>query len=237
VLQAGLTIVGAGLFSFLVVDAVVGATTTAAGVGLVLIGALLPARLQRVGQPATRLDAFAPEWQFAEFHERYVAAPPARVFRAIRDLEAGEIRFFHALTWLRRLGRPYPAGILNAPDGEPLIDVAVRGGFVLLAEDPPREVVIGMVVVGRDRVGPTPLSPSDYRSLVGPGFAKGTANFHITPEGTGCRVTTETRVHATSAAARRSFGVYWRIIQPGSAFIRRMWLRAIAKRAEGGEAS
>jgi len=38
---------------------------------------------------------------------------------------------------------------------------------------------------------------------------------------------------ATSDAARRSFGVYWRIIQPGSGFIRRMWLRAIQVRAEG----
>jgi hypothetical protein len=38
-----------------------------------------------------------------------------------------------------------------------------------------------------------------------------------------------------SGAARRRV-MYWRIIQPGSAFIRRMWLRAIQKRAEGSPA-
>jgi hypothetical protein len=235
-LQAGLTLVVAGLFAFLVFDAVVASTLTAAGVGLVALGALLPARLQRVAPPASLLDAFAPEWQFAERHERVVAAPPARVYRALRELEAREIRFFHLLTWLRRFGRPLPPGILNPPDGVPLIDAAVRGGFVLLGEDAPREIVVGMVVVGRDRVG-APLSPAVYQALSGPGFAKGTMSFHVAPAGAGSRVVTETRVHATSGDARRSFGVYWRIIQPGSAFIRRMWLRAIARRAEGGEAS
>jgi hypothetical protein len=34
------------------------------------------------------------------------------------------------------------------------------------------------------------------------------------------------------AAARRKFGAYWLVICPGSALIRRMWLRAIERRAE-----
>ncbi|HXT21641.1 MAG TPA: hypothetical protein VN923_12895, partial [Thermoanaerobaculia bacterium] len=47
------------------------------------------------------------------------------------------------------------------------------------------------------------------------------------------RVTTETRVFATDDHARRRFAAYWRTIYPGSALIRRMWLRAIRARAEG----
>jgi len=230
--QAGLTLIVAGLAATLVVDASLGLVLVTAGVGAALAGSFLPAPPHRVAQPASILDEFAPEWHFSELHERHVAAPPERVYRVIRELEAGQIRFFHFLTWLRRLGRPLPPGILNAPKGEPLIDVAVRGGFVLLGDDPPREIVVGMVVVGQDRLTP-PLSAADYRGLVGPGFAKGTMSFRVTPDGGGSRVTTETRVHATSDAARRSFGVYWRIIQPGSGFIRRMWLRAIQVRAEG----
>jgi hypothetical protein len=42
----------------------------------------------------------------------------------------------------------------------------------------------------------------------------------------------ETRVHTTDAAAERRFAAYWRLIYPGSAFIRRMWLEAIRQRAE-----
>jgi hypothetical protein len=45
-------------------------------------------------------------------------------------------------------------------------------------------------------------------------------------------LTTETRVYATDPAARRRFARYWRVIYPGSSLIRRMWLRAIRKRAE-----
>jgi len=50
-----------------------------------------------------------------------------------------------------------------------------------------------------------------------------------------CTVTTETRVYATDASSRRRFATYWRLIYPGSALIRRMWLRAVKHRAETAE--
>ena len=58
-------------------------------------------------------------------------------------------------------------------------------------------------------------------------------NFLIRPDGSGGSVlSTETRVFATDAAAHRAFATYWRTIYPGSAIIRRMWLRAIKQHAE-----
>jgi hypothetical protein len=57
-------------------------------------------------------------------------------------------------------------------------------------------------------------------------------NFRVTPDGAGgSMVSTETRVFASDASARRRFAAYWRLIYPGSATIRRMWLRAIERRA------
>jgi hypothetical protein len=41
-------------------------------------------------------------------------------------------------------------------------------------------------------------------------------------------------VFANSSGARRRFAVYWRLIYPGSAIIRRMWLGAIERRALTG---
>ena len=59
-------------------------------------------------------------------------------------------------------------------------------------------------------------------------------NFRMEDEGGGwTRLTTETRIYATDASARRRFAAYWRLIYPGSALIRRTWLRAIRERAEG----
>jgi hypothetical protein len=57
-------------------------------------------------------------------------------------------------------------------------------------------------------------------------------NFHLEDEDRGTRLVTETRVRATDAAAERRFAAYWRLIYPGSAFIRRMWLDAIRRKAE-----
>ena len=67
-----------------------------------------------------------------------------------------------------------------------------------------------------------------------PGFAKAVLNFHVLEAGEHTLLTTETRVQATSEEARRVFRRYWRIVMPGSALIRRAWLRAIRRRAERG---
>jgi hypothetical protein len=56
-------------------------------------------------------------------------------------------------------------------------------------------------------------------------------DFVARPEGPGCLLTTETRVHATTARARRRFRLYWLVVGPFSALVRRRWLRAIARAA------
>lgn len=200
------------------------------GVLLILIGLFAPAPESRVNRPGTRLDEFAPVWQFRELHTIRVVAPPARVFEAIRSVRADEIFLFRALTWLRRGGRPLPESILNAGDREPLIDLALRGGFVRLADDAPRELVIG-TAVHTPRGARDSLSPRLFLRPP-PGYALAAMNFLVTPDGPDASiVSTETRVFANGASTRRRFGAYWRIIYPGSAIIRRMWLRAIEKRA------
>ena len=47
----------------------------------------------------------------------------------------------------------------------------------------------------------------------------------------GSRLTTETTVDPSDAAARRRFLRYWRVIGPFSGLVRRSWLRAAARRA------
>jgi hypothetical protein len=113
----------------------------------------------------------------------------------------------------------------------PVLDAALAGGGILLAEAPPREIVFGLIVIGGERMT-RPVSSDAFRGLSGPGFAKAAMNFLVEADAHGgSLVTTETRIHATDRNSVRRFGVYWRIIQPGSALIRRMWLRAIERRA------
>ena len=76
-------------------------------------------------------------------------------------------------------------------------------------------------------------SAEDFKAIREPGFAIAAMNFLIEDAGPGaCTVTTETRVYAIDAPERRRFARYWRVIYPGSALIRRMWLRAVKRRAE-----
>ncbi len=191
-----------------------------------------PASEARAPRIATRLDEFLPVWQFHEVHTRRIAASPDRVFQAIRTVRADEIALFHTLTWIRRGGRPVPRSILDAGSTEPIVDVATRTGFVRLAEDAPGELVIGTIFMPP---GPRPLpTPELFRKPPPSAYALVAMNFLVTPESSeGSVISTETRVFATSAAARSRFAVYWRLIYPGSAIIRRMWLRAIERRAVG----
>ena len=202
-------------------------------VGLTIAVAWLvfPVREKRVTRVATRLDEFMPVWQFSERHSIEIAVPPSRTFAAMKAVTADEIFLFRALTWIRRGGRRLPESILNAGKDKPLIDVATRSGFIGLADDAPRELVIGTVVKrpAGARVG---LSEDVFRKPLPPGFAIAAMNFLVTPNGSGgSTVSTETRVFANNDAAKRGFARYWRVIYPGSALIRRMWLRAIKRRA------
>jgi hypothetical protein len=183
----------------------------------------------------TLLDRFAPSWHFRERHHLTVRAAPDQAYRALRAVTAREVRLFRTLVWLRRLGRAGPATILNPPPDEPLLDVATRSGFLLLAEAPGREIVIGTVVIAPAGAA-RPVEPEAYRTLSGRGWARGTMNFRVEPlETSRCVVTTETRVHASDALTRWRFGAYWVLIRAGSGLIRRMWLRAIARRARSAE--
>jgi hypothetical protein len=182
---------------------------------------------------ASELDRVAPSYHFQEVHRTTVRATTDRTYRAIKEVTASEILFFRELTWLRRLGRPGPENILNAPERRPLLDVATRTTFITLA-DSPREIVVGTVVIAPPNARARPVNADEFVALAArPGHALATMNFVVTARADGsCEVSTETRVYATDESARRRFAAYWRLINLGSAFIRLMWLRAIKRRAE-----
>ena len=115
-----------------------------------------------------------------------------------------------------------------------MLDVATQTTFVLLEDEAPRELVIGTVIAApRAARGSGRLEPDLFRKTLLPGVVLAAMNFIVTPaEDGGSTIATETRIYANSPAALRRFGIYWRLIHPGSDIIRRMWLRAIARRAE-----
>lgn len=200
------------------------------GVSSIALGMNLPVRETRVAAPRTRLDEFAPAYQFHEWHTTTVNAPPERVYAAVKNVEPDEILAYRALTWIRRFGRSGKPSILNPTAHQPLVQTALRTGFLQLADDPGKEFVFGFagspMLVSK-------VTPENFKVLHGPFLAKVTMNFRIDPiDATHCILTTETRIYGSDGDAQRFFAPYWRVIYPGSAFMRRMWLRAIRQRAE-----
>ncbi len=190
-----------------------GARTAVFGLAVATLALAWPVREKRVTTRTTRLDELMPVYQFDERHETHVAAPPERVLEAVRAVRADEILLFRTLTSIRRFGRPGPESILNAPEQQPLLDVATRTSFRYVVNEP-QEIVVATTVIR-------------------PHAAEAMMNFLITTDGRGgTLLSTETRVYANTDDARRRFATYWRIIRPGSDIIRRMWLRAIKRRAE-----
>jgi hypothetical protein len=182
------------------------------------------------------LDDALPQYDFHETHATWVAAPPERALAAAEEVTLAEIPVARALLALRALPalvsrkRAAPLSVER-----PIRELLESNGFVRLGEEPGREVVYGVAGAFWRPVGNRPIALGDaaaFAAFVDPGNAKAALAFRVEAENGGARLTTETRVAATDAAAHRSFGRYWRVIRPGSGLIRRAWLGAAQRRAE-----
>jgi hypothetical protein len=182
------------------------------------------------------LDAIMPAWDVRDAHRLRIDAPPERVYAAVKAVTVADVPVMMFLLRVRGL----PARLAGRRSrvrqaDRPLLEGILGEGFVLLAERPNQELVVGTIgqfwrLRGGDRRGFD--DAAGFAGFDEAGFAKAAMNFALRPVGGGTLLSTETRVVATDAAARRAFRRYWRVIYPGSALIRWVWLRAIKRRAE-----
>lgn len=187
------------------------------------------------------LDDFLPTFDFTEVHVVNVHAPRERIFRALQDLTPAEITLVRTLFALRSLlVRLLGKGTMGFVETQPFLQQALRSGFILLAESPNQELVLGTIGQFWKITGSVPVrlaEASEFLTFHHPGYAKAAMNFSLeeTPGVPSISVRTETRILIPYPAARKKFARYWRVIYPGSALIRRRWLRAIKRRAEQGQ--
>jgi hypothetical protein len=178
-----------------------------------------------------RLDELLPEYEFAERHTTRVHAAPAAVLAAVKAATPGEMPFVRGLFALRSgpalltRGR----GLPRAKD-RPLAEQMIEFGFVTLVERED-ELVLGYVGQPWKLAGGSMprLSAEQWHAFAEPGYAKAIVSFRASES----VLETWTRVHLTDAASRRRFAFYWRLIRPWSGLIRRNWLRAARRRADG----
>jgi hypothetical protein len=184
------------------------------------------------------LDEFMPEYDVHEIHAIQIHAPPARIYAAIHEVSVSDLGVANGLVFLRSLpsllrGKAPPS---SRRTSKPLFKLSPNSNFFLLAEEPSRELVIGFVgkfwkPAGREWHRCS--GSEEFVEFDDPDFAKAAWNLYIDREADGwCRLSTETRVLGTDPQARRKFKAYWSVIYPGSAYLRRVLLKAIKRRAE-----
>jgi len=191
------------------------------------------------------LDHWMPVYDVSASYDITVRASPEAVYRALWETDFRRELLIRALLTLRSL----PGLMLHprAPkrrmqdrrgrEGEGLRGILGGDGFVLLAESPGEELVLG--VTGRFWTPSAKLVPSSaatFLETLPPNLARGVWSFRLDPAGASTRLTTETRVRCDDEASRRAFNRYWFIIGGASGLIRKVMLRRIKRAAEVGRA-
>jgi hypothetical protein len=176
------------------------------------------------------MDEFLPTHDFGASYEIHINSPVSVANKCLLRSDFNELWLVRLLMSIRS-GKWLP--IRRIPSD---LRQRLQGtGFVILAEVPNREIVIG--VAGRfwrpDGGRCMDLTAGDFASFAQPGYAKAVWNFKLRAESPQAAVlSTETRIKCFGSAAFWKFCLYWTFVGPFSGLIRKAILNQIKTEAE-----
>ncbi len=220
------------------VEARSGAATAAiAAAGYAALVVFNRAKYGRVKGPAdgakdTLLDQFIPDPEIVEHHQIDIAAPAEVVMATAREIEFLKSPVIRAIVKARELA------LGGAPDEREhptaLLDQMLSIGWVVLAERPGRELVLGAATQPWQTAPVFRSVPgAGFRDFSEPGYVKIAWTLRADPvDATRSTFHTETRACTTDAEGRRRFRNYWSFVAPGVEVIRLAMLRPLRRAAE-----
>lgn len=188
----------------------------------------------KLGPPAL-IDEFLPKYDFAAHYQKPILAPASVVYERLLVTDFSAPRVVRLLMSLRT-GRSVPRDSAHRDWRQRL----QHTGFVLLAEEPGAEIVLG--VAGKfwrpDGGRYLGLRADDFVQFSRPGHAKAVMNFRLTAETSGSTtLSTETRIQCCDPTAERKFRLYWILVAPCSGLIRKAILKQVKTEAESEAAN
>ena len=212
----------------------------AAGVAAGVYGAYVGVTWSRYGNPARPapeeddplLDHFMPRYDVVERHQVAVNAPAAVTLQVARDIDLFNLPAVRAIF----KGREFLLGsaVADRPPSRGMLAAVQDLGWVMLAEDTDREVVVGAVTRPWEP-NPVfrPVPPEQFRAFAEPGYVKIVWTLRADPTSRSTSIfRTETRAVATDASARSRFRAYWSLLSPGIYLIRWLSLGPLKAQAE-----
>lgn len=192
--------------------------------------------------PITDLSrAYLPRHDFAERHERILAAPPPAVLDAVERMDVGDDPAIAALMRLRRLPERLVGrlrGRAKAETGADETGAPARPrafGLHSFTRLERTGDALAYGLVGRFwrlDFGLEPIADAAaFRAFDRPGIARLVMSYETAPLPDGrTRLVTRTRIACPDAASRRRMRLYWLVIRLGSGFIRRRLLKGLEKK-------
>lgn len=177
------------------------------------------------------IDRWLDKWDKAAVYSIALPASQTEVYDAVRHADFSGSFITRILFSLRSFDFTFSRKV-NAL--KPSLDGLIENGFILLEENPPNEIVLGLVGKFWRASGCIQrITADDFKKFEQTGFAKVAWNFLLTPQADGtAMLSTETRIRCTDEESRRKFSRYWFFIGPFSGLIRREMLRTIKRQIE-----
>ncbi len=175
------------------------------------------------------IDTFLPVYDYSERHEINIRATAGEVYKAVGSTDFSESWVIWSLLALRGIGWLRPAKNFT-------LRSMTDDGFAILGENPDKEILLGLAGKFWTPTGNLQkVDANNFREFNEKGFAKAVWNFSIDEQDGKVHLATETRIQCLDQESRKSFTLYWTLIEPFSGLIRTEMLRIIKEKAESGK--
>lgn len=224
--------------SFLFISsAEVARNVTMVGFFVCIASALWPAAVRKSPTTNQYIDKFLPEYSFNELHTVRIKATTDEIKKVLHETGVKDIPAVHFLMRIRGIADENVDMSDRASKSNSGTDTFATPDFnffILSDEEFLTFMILKSSVLTKTKTAPPPEvnSPKEFLDFDKPGYVKVAMNFKFEKVSDGTLLSTETRVHGSGRGDGQRFARYWRIIYPGSAIIRRVWLDTIRRKAE-----
>jgi len=173
------------------------------------------------------IDRHLPTYDVTQLRHAVVDATPEEAYDAVRDVNLtrigvaprllGELRYLPARILAGVRGTEPP----ETPESVTFDELTAESGYVVLAEAPGEEFVLGAVgKFWKPAIEWAAVDAGAFESYDRPGYAKLAIGVSVRPYGTGrTLVTYEARTATTDESSRRRFRRYWTLIGPFAGYL------------------